>query len=74
MTNSQKLAEKIHDHLRKGGAVRFATGARVMIVKAKHIPLIEGSKREESINGVYVRSGKSRDYWMENYIRFSVMT
>lgn len=70
MTNSQQLAEKIKNHLNDGGVVRFATSARVMFLKAKHAQLVEGSARSAD-NGVYVRSGKSRNFWMSYYIAFS---
>jgi hypothetical protein len=70
MTNSEQLAEKIKNHLTNGGAVRFATCYRATILKAKHIACVEGSKLAAD-NGVYVRSGKSRVFWMESYIAFS---
>lgn len=71
MTNSQQLAQKIQDHLKSGGAVRFCTYARCTILSAKHASLIFGSIKEQPMNGVYMQRGKSNDFWLEQYIAFS---
>lgn len=70
MTQSEQLAEKIKAHLAAGGIVRLATCYQAMFIKAKHVNLVIGSKREND-NGVYIQSGKSKTFWMANYIAFS---
>lgn len=69
-TKSEQLAEKIKAHLMSGGVVRFATCYKAMFLKAKHAELVIGSKLEND-NGVYVRSGKSKDFWLAVNISFS---
>lgn len=69
MTQSEELAEKIKQHLQDGGVVRFATCYRVMDLQAKHAELVVGSKLVND-SGVYVRSGKSKTFWMAGNIAF----
>jgi hypothetical protein len=64
------MSEKIKIHLKSGGVVRFGTCYRATILTAKHVACVEGSKLAND-NGVYIRSGKSRVFWMASYIAFS---
>lgn len=70
MTNSEQLANDIKQHLQTGGVVRFATCYRVMDLTRKHAALVIGSKSPTD-NGVYVRSGKAKTFWMAYNIKFS---
>lgn len=69
MTKSEELAVKIQDHLRKGGRVLFATCYSAMILNRRHVDLVQGSTREGD-RGVYLKTRKSRTFWMEYCITF----
>lgn len=71
MTQSEQLAEKIKDHLLAGGLVRFGTCYKTAVLKAKHVPCVFGSKLETD-RGIWLISGKTRVFWMEQHIKFSI--
>jgi len=66
------LFERIQAHLAAGGKVMVATYTKATLYSPKHAPLFTAPSNPRE-DGVYVARGRSRDYVLPQYVRFSVL-